>query len=88
MGINKEHLVSHSHSNLWSMTIDDITKGDTPFIPYTPWSSVETGDPNLPMMTGLFYGIYNYIIGNPGVTMVMCRSNHTIVCWVVHSKSV
>lgn len=52
------------------MTVDDVTKGDTPFIPYVPWSSVKSSDPNLSMLTGLFYGIYNYIIGNPGVTVV------------------
>jgi hypothetical protein len=48
VGINEERLVSHSNSNFWSMTPEDVTKGDAPFISYLPWSSVYSSDPISP----------------------------------------
>lgn len=71
MGINEELLVSHSHSNLWSMSPGDVTKGDTPFISYLPWSCVGSGDPNSSILSWFCHGVLDYIMANPGVTMVI-----------------
>ena len=75
VGINEELLVSHSNSNFWSMTPEDVANGDAPFISYLPWSSVSSSDPNVTMMTSYCHGILNYILANPGVPMV--RQNDT-----------
>ena len=53
------------------MTPDDVTKGDAPFISYQPWSSVGSSDPNVAMVTSYCHGVFNYIMANPGVPMVM-----------------
>ena len=70
VGINEELLVSHSNSNFWSMTPEDVAKGDAPFISDLPWSSVGSSDPNVTMMTSYCHGIFNYILANPGVPTV------------------
>ena len=70
MGINKEHLVSYSNSNYWSMTPDDVTKRAAPFISYRPWSLVGSCDPNSSMLTAFCHGVLSYIMACPGVTQV------------------
>ena len=76
--------MSHSHSNFWSMTPEDVTKGDAPFISYLPWSSVDSSDPNVTMVTSYRHGVFNYILANPGVPMVRNDDKAILVlCCVV-----
>jgi hypothetical protein len=78
VGINEERLVSHSNSNFWSMTPEDVTKGDTPFISYLPWSSVDSSDPNITMVTSYCHGVFNYVMANPGAPMVRQDDIHYV----------
>ena len=48
-------------------------------VPYRPWSSISTSDPNSTLLVKYRQGVLAYIMAHPGVTLVCVRTNVYLV---------
>lgn len=69
MGVVKDLLVSHDHCGAWFVD-SSPQNGPTHLIPYAPWMSLESCDPNTDILDKYRHAVLDYIIAHPGVTMV------------------
>ena len=71
VGINQVLVVSHPHCGRWLMSSEG---GGECLVPYRPWSSISTSDPNSTLLVKYRQGVLAYIMAHPGVTLVRVRT--------------
>ena len=80
VGINQVLVVTHPHCGRWLMSSED---GGDCLVPYRPWSSISTPDPNSTLLGKYRQGVLAYIMVHPGVTLVCVRPSVYMVGYLV-----
>ena len=72
VGINQVLVVTHPHCGRWLMSSEG---GGECLVPYRPWSSISSSDPNSTLLVKYRQGVLAYIIAHPGVTLIQLASH-------------
>lgn len=75
VGINQVLVVSHPNCGRWLMS----SEGAECLVPYCPWSSISSSDPNSTLLVKYRQGVLAYIMAHPGVTLVRMRTSIYLV---------
>lgn len=80
VGINQVLVVTHPHCGRWLMSSEG---GGDCLVPYRPWSSISTPDPNSTLLGKYRQGVLAYIMVHPGVTLVRVKPRQCIQGYLV-----
>jgi hypothetical protein len=70
VGATDNRLVTMGHAQRWCMSLQPSLAGSqTGVVPFRPWITINSPDPNAALMRQYRQGVVTYILANPGITM-------------------